>query len=97
MTNHITDSEFGVQQFCEIAAMSRTQLHRKLSATTGMSVTEFIRVHRVKIASEYIKNKDLTITDICYSSGFNNTSYFSKQFKIVFGMSPKEYRKNLVK
>ncbi len=96
LTNHITESEFGVQQFCEIAAMSRTQLHRKLSATTGMSVTEFIRVHRVKIASEYLKNKELSITDICYSSGFNNTSYFSKQFKIVFGMSPKEFRKTIL-
>jgi AraC-like DNA-binding protein len=59
-----------------------------------MSVTEFIRVHRVKVASELLKDKDLNITDVCYASGFNNTSYFSKQFKKVYGVTPLEYRQN---
>lgn len=92
LENHISDSSFNIEKFCELASMSRTQLHRKLKATTGMSTTEFIRVHRIKIASELLKNQQLSISEICYTSGFENTSYFSKQFKVVFGCSPKEYR-----
>mgnify|MGYP000474332844 CR=1 FL=1 len=61
----------------------------------AMSATEFIRVHRVKNASELLKNKELAISEICFACGFENTSYFSKQFKIVFGCSPKDYRKTL--
>ena len=76
--------------------MSRTQLHRKLKATTGMSATAFIRVHRVKTASELLKNNELAISEICFASGFESTSYFSKQFKIVFGYSPKSYRKEVL-
>lgn len=91
----ITNPNFGIEEFCHFALMSRTQLHRKLKATTGMSTTEFIRVHRVKYASELLKNKELSISEICFASGFESTSYFSKQFKIIFGCSPKEYRKQL--
>lgn len=95
LENNITNPNFGIEEFCDIANMSRTQLHRKLKATTGMSATEFIRVHRVKNASELLKNKELAISEICFACGFENTSYFSKQFKIVFGCSPKDYRKTL--
>jgi signal transduction histidine kinase/DNA-binding response OmpR family regulator len=95
LENKITNPNFGIEEFCSIAAMSRTQLHRKLKATTGMSTTEFIRVHRVKNASELLKNKEVTISEVCFASGFESTSYFSKQFKIVFGCSPSEYQKNI--
>ncbi|HHW80582.1 MAG TPA: response regulator [Bacteroidales bacterium] len=93
--NEITNSDFGVDEFCEVAAMSRSQLYRKLKATVDMSVSEFIRVHRVKLASELLKNKNLNVTDVCYSSGFTDTSYFSKSFKDVFKVPPTEYRKKL--
>ena len=93
--NEITNPDFGVDEFCQVAAMSRSQLYRKLKATVDMSVSEFIRVHRVKLASELFKNKNLNVTDVCYSSGFTDTSYFSKSFKEVFKVPPTEYRKKL--
>ena len=93
--NKITNPDFGVDEFCTVAAMSRSQLYRKLKATVDMSVSEFIRVHRIKLASELFKNKNLNVTDVCYSSGFTDTSYFSKSFKDVFKIPPAEYRKRL--
>ena len=95
LENEITNPDFGVDEFCEVAAMSRSQLYRKLKATVDMSASEFIRVHRVKLASELLKNKNLNVTDVCYSSGFTDTSYFSKSFKAVFKIPPTEYRKKL--
>ena len=93
--NEITNPDFGVDEFCAIAAMSRSQLYRKLKATVDMSVSEFIRIHRIKLASEMFKNKNLNVTDVCFSSGFTDTSYFSKSFKEVFKIPPAEYRKKL--
>lgn len=91
----ITNPEFGVDEFCKVAGMSRAQLYRKLKATVDMSVSEFIRVHRVKLASEFLKNKNLNISDVCFASGFNDASYFSKSFKEVFKVPPAQYRKQL--
>lgn len=93
--NELANPDFGVDEFCAVAAMSRSQLYRKLKATVDMSVSEFIRVHRIKLASELFKNNNLNVTDVCYSSGFTDTSYFSKSFKEVFKIPPAEYRKRL--
>lgn len=89
---HISNPDFGVDEFCNLANMSRTQLHRKLAATTGFSTTEFIRIHRVKLASELLKDINVSISDACYSSGFNDLSYFSKQFKSVFNLTPTQFK-----
>ncbi len=72
--------------------MSRTQLHRKLNATTGMSATEFIRIHRLKIASELLKTSKKSISEVCYESGFNSVPYFTRQFKSFFKITPKAYK-----
>ena len=93
--NEITNPNFGVDEFCKVAGMSRAQLYRKLKATVDMSVSEFIRVHRVKLASEFLRNKNLNVTDVCYASGFSDASYFSKSFKDVFKVPPAQYRKQL--
>ncbi|MDE5891213.1 MAG: helix-turn-helix domain-containing protein, partial [Bacteroidales bacterium] len=35
-----------------------------------------------------------TVQEIMYNSGFNNKSYFYREFAAKYGCSPKEYRKN---
>lgn len=49
---NITDSNFGVERLSEIINMSRSSLHRKIKALSGTSPTDFIRLIRLKKASE---------------------------------------------
>lgn len=93
LENHLSNPEFTVDQFCEAALMSRTQLHRKLKALTGLSATAFIRSQRIKMASEILLQPNVNVSDVCYSTGFNDTSYFSKCFKEIQGCTPSEYMK----
>ena len=39
------------------------------------------------------KNKDLSITEISYKSGFNNLANFNRKFKTIKGVTPSEFRK----
>lgn len=93
LEKHLPNPDFTVDQFCEVSLMSRTQLHRKLKALTGLSATAFIRTQRIKMASEILLKPDVTISDVCFSTGFNDTSYFSKCFKEIHGCTPSEYIK----
>lgn len=93
LETHLPNPDFTVDQFCEVSLMSRTQLHRKLKALTGLSATAFIRTQRIKMASEILLKSDVTISDVCFSTGFNDTSYFSKCFKEIQGCTPSEYMK----
>lgn len=93
MDKNLIESDFNTEAFAEAVGMSRMQLHRKLKAFTGLSATEFIRSQRLKLAAQMLKKSDINISQVGYSVGFNNHSYFTKCFKKQYGVSPSDYSK----
>lgn len=85
------DISFDVEKLAEEISLSRAPLTRKLKALTGLTPNEFIKDLRLKKAACLIRSKSDTITQICYSVGFRDQSYFTKCFKKQFGVSPSEY------
>jgi AraC-like DNA-binding protein len=90
---NIPDPEFGVEAFGNKVAMSRMQLHRKITALTGQTAGVFIRNLRLQKAAQLIQQKTGTIAEIAYDTGFSSPSYFTDCFKKYFGKSPSEYQK----
>ncbi len=84
-------SDFSVEDFVKAVGMSRTNLHRKLKALTGLSTTEFIRSIRLKRAAQLIKDNVGNISEIAYQVGFTNLSYFTRCFKEEFKCAPSEF------
>lgn len=91
---HITNPEFNSESFGKHLHISRTQLHRKLKAITGMTTSEFIRSQRLKLAKDLLKKSDATVSEIAYQVGFNTPSYFIKCFKETYGSTPNDYLSN---
>jgi AraC-like DNA-binding protein len=88
---NLDNTLLGVEAFSEAMAISRTQLHRKLKALTGLSTSEFIQDIRLRRAAQLIRQKADSVTQIAYQVGFNDQSYFSKCFKKKFSVAPSEY------
>lgn len=93
ITDNITDPNFGVEKLSELAFMSRSSLHRKITALTDLTPTDFIRVIRLKKAAEMIQEGRYRVGEVCYLVGINSPSYFIKLFQKQFGMTPKEFEK----
>lgn len=93
ITENITDSGFGVEKLSELVYMSRSSLHRKITALTDLTPTDFIRVIRLKKAAEMIQEGRYRVGEVCYLVGINSPSYFIKLFQKQFGMTPKEFLK----
>lgn len=93
--DHLSDELFGVEALCEELGMSRTQVHRKLSALTGNSAGYFIRTYRLETAMEMLRKNTGNISEIAYDVGFSSPSYFTKCFTEHFTMTPREVRKSL--
>jgi signal transduction histidine kinase/ligand-binding sensor domain-containing protein/CheY-like chemotaxis protein/AraC-like DNA-binding protein len=93
MQKHIEEVDFGVEGLCFEAAMSRTQLHRKIKALTGNNTTWFIKKVRLEHALELLKSGDLSVSEIAYTVGFNTPNYFSKCFQDFYGYAPSEVKK----
>ena len=75
-------------------AMSRMQLHRKITALTGQTANEFIRNLRLQKAAQLILTQTATIAEIAYDTGFTSPSYFTECFSKYFGKSPSDYQKD---
>jgi AraC-like DNA-binding protein len=90
IVRHIDDSEYSVNELSADLAVSRSQLHRKLSALTGFSTTNFIRMVRLEKAKDLLLNGDGNITEIAYKCGFSSQSYFTRSFTEYFGKSPSQ-------
>ncbi|OJU35729.1 MAG: hypothetical protein BGN96_04755 [Bacteroidales bacterium 45-6] len=93
ITENITDPNFGVEKLSELAYMSRSSLHRKVTALTDLTPTDFIRVIRLKKSAEMIQEGRYRVGEVCYLVGINSPSYFIKLFQKQFGMTPKEFDK----
>ncbi|MBI3218258.1 MAG: response regulator [Bacteroidetes bacterium] len=91
---NISDSLFSVENLAAEMNLSRAQLFRKLKAISGLPPNEFINDIRLLRAAEMIKGQVDTLTQISYSVGFNEQSYFAKKFKKKFGMTPSEFSEN---
>jgi AraC-like DNA-binding protein len=88
---NISDPVFGVEQMASALSMSRTNMHRKIKAITGFPPSELIRNIRLRKAATLLMKKADSVSQISYSVGFEDHSYFSKSFKKQFGVSPSEY------
>ncbi|TXJ23606.1 MAG: hybrid sensor histidine kinase/response regulator [Chitinophagaceae bacterium] len=73
-------------------AISRMQLYRKIKTISGMTPAEFIRNIRLQKAAELLATTRLTVSEIFFQTGFNNQSYFFREFKKKYQCSPNEYR-----
>ena len=90
--DHLDESEFSVLHLYRAVFLSRTQLHKKLKALTGMSATHFIRHIRLTKAREFLKAGEMNITEIAYQVGFSDPNYFTRCYGEEFGESPSETR-----
>lgn len=91
LEKQLSNSEFSSEDFAVEIGMSRMQLHRKLKSLLGVSTTEFLRNERLKVAAKLLKNTNSNISEIAYSVGFNDVSYFSKCFKEMFHCTPTKF------
>ena len=91
---HMIDSDFNVTMLQETLGIGAKQLYRKVKALTGHTPVEYIREMRLRKASKLLRAGKFSVSEVMYTVGFSNSSYFSKCFSKAFGMTPTEYMKN---
>lgn len=76
------------------AKMTKNSFCRYFKQKTGKSPAQFVNELRVAHACRLLKNTEMTLTEICYDSGFNNSVSFHKIFKSQLKVTPLHFRKN---
>jgi DNA-binding response OmpR family regulator len=88
----LDNTELSIETLCQLMGMSRTTMHLKMTALTGMSMNRYLRALRLQKAKELLSTSRLNISQIAYAVGFEDPKYFSRVFSEEFGLSPGSFR-----
>ena len=88
---NIANADFSVEELSRALLMSRVAVYKRLFALTGKTPIEFIRSVRLQRAAQLLEQSNMTVAEVAYETGFNNPKYFSKYFKVQYGVLPSAY------
>ena len=86
-------SEINLEGLARQFDMSVRTLNRHFRQATGKSPMQYLQQVRMDNAKELLKNTNLSISEIAYSAGYSDSSYFSALFRKSISLSPREYRR----
>ncbi len=88
--NHYKDNP-SLMKVSELANMSVPAFCRYFKSRTNKTYTCFLNEIKIGNACKLLIDHKLSISQICYETGFNNFTHFNSQFKRTMGMTPSQY------
>lgn len=74
------------------ASVSTRECIRCFRNTINRTPVEYLMEYRMNMARKYLKETEMSVTDISLHCGFSSNAYFGKIFREKFGMTPLQYR-----
>jgi len=81
-----------IEMLADMAALSLFYYQRLFSRLVKRPVREYIKLRRLALACESLRNTDARIVDIAIEHGFGSREAFSRAFKGTYGIWPSQYR-----
>lgn len=82
-----------IAEYATELAITPVHLNRVCQTVAGKTASQIVQNHLVTEAERYLKQTDLSVSEIAYLLDFDNLSYFARLFKKHLGVSPKAFRK----
>lgn len=76
-------------------AQSPDHLARRFRSYTGMRMSRYLSLLRMRGALEMLSNPQVTIQEVAFSMGYSAPGSFDRWFQRKFGVSPREFRRQL--
>lgn len=87
------DRPLTLKEVAGVACLSPNHLLRSFKQTFRLTPHQFLTATRLEYARKMLADQNLSVTDICFSVGFESLSSFSRAFSRHTGFSPSEYRR----
>ena len=86
-----------IRDLADLIGMNEQYFCRFFKKVIGRSPMEYVNEYRIKKAIHYLKESDLTVTEICLECGYNNLGNFLREFRKYTSTTPLQYRRHLLK
>jgi len=82
-----------LEEISDLINLTPPSFCRYFKLRTNKSFSSFVNEMRIGSASKLLIENNLSISQVCYESGFNHLSNFNRQFKRIKNMTPSEYQR----
>jgi AraC-like DNA-binding protein len=82
-------------QVAALCGMNPSQFSRHFKQIYGMTFQSFLIRRRMSEAVRLLKNPSASVSDVCFTVGFQDLSYFTRTFRRYVGMTPSRYKTDL--
>ncbi|MBN1391225.1 MAG: PocR ligand-binding domain-containing protein [Sedimentisphaerales bacterium] len=90
------DKPIGLADIAKASHVSVSRLAHVFKEQMGITLIDYLTGVRIERAKQLLLATNQNCTEICFQSGFNNQSYFTRTFKRLVGSTPRQFRvKNL--
>jgi len=86
--------QIALKEVAAICCMAPTAFCRYFKSRTGKTFIGFLNEIRIGHACKLLQDKNNSVADSCYNSGYNNLTSFNKLFKLINKETPSNYRKH---
>ncbi|MCR8658819.1 AraC family transcriptional regulator [Paenibacillus endoradicis] len=86
------ERELSLEETAEHVHLNPYYFSKVFKQQTGETFIDYVTNIRIHHAKQWMRNKDISLKEICYLVGYNDPNYFSRVFKKVVGKTPSEYR-----
>lgn len=91
------NKEIKLKEIAALVSLNTSSFCRYFRSRTHKTCSQFINEIRIAHACKLLINRNMTITEICYETGYNNISHFNRQFKLITTLTAREYAKKYLK
>ena len=84
--------DLSLESLASLAAMSPFHFARAFKAATGSSPLQYVISNRIRLAKILLKTTKLTVMEIAFRVGYNDSGRFSQHFKKRVGVTPGVFR-----
>ncbi len=89
--------EIKLEEIADLVNLNKSSFCRYFRNRTHKTCSQFLNEIRIAHSCKLLINRDMTISEICYMSGYNNISYFNRTFKQITGLTAGEYERKYLK
>lgn len=89
---HNFQNNISVESIAEVCGLNRSYFGKIFREAVGKTPQDFLLSYRMTKAAELLKLTQLSIGDVSQAVGYENQLHFSRAFKNIYGMSPREWR-----
>lgn len=93
IAQYLGDPNLTVDLLADKVRMGHTRFYGRVKEVTGMPPNRYLMQERMRVAAQMLLEGEANISEVAFSVGFQDQSYFSKCFKKTYGVTPSKYGK----